>query len=136
MNEIGHRLNLQLEYVSIPFDGLMPMLEAETADVAISAITITPERAEAIDFSRPCFKSGLGIAARQESTDIQSLGDLAGRKIAAKLGTTGAIMANDIPQSQVVMLDSTELVLKELVNKNVDAVINDAPATLGLLTQG
>lgn len=136
MRHLCERLGLGLEFVSIPFDGIVPMLEAGTADVAISAITITSERSESIDFSRPYFKSGLAIAVQSAEQDIHSLADLAGRKVAAKLGTTGADVANQIPDVQIIFFDSTALALQDLANGNVDAVINDAPATLGMMAQG
>lgn len=136
MNELVEHMGLAINYITIPFDGLMPMLEASTTDAAISAITITPDRMESIGFSRPYFKSGLAIAVRQETTDIESLEDLAGRTIAVKLGTTGADLADSIPHARLVTFDSTELTLQELSNGNVAAVINDAPATLGLLASG
>lgn len=135
MDAIVERLGLEVEYVKIPFDGLIAMLQAETADAAISAMTITEERQSLIDFSRPYFKSGLAIAVRQGS-DITTLRDLEGRKIAAKLGTTGAEIANTVPDAQVILFDSTEQTLSDLANGNVDAVINDAPATLGVMAQG
>lgn len=136
MNELGKRLGLSIHYIQIPFDGLMPMLEAVTVDAAISAITITPERAAVVDFSRPYFKSGLAIAVRQNTNDIETLADLQGRTVAIKLGTTGADIAATINPIRTVTFDSTELSLQELANGNVDAVINDAPATLGLIASG
>lgn len=136
MNSLGKRLGLSIRYIQIPFDGLIPMLEAVTADAAISAITVTPERAATVDFSRPYFKSGLAIAVRQSTNDIAALSDLQGRTVAVKLGTTGADIAATVDNIRTVTFDSTELSLQELASGNVDAVINDAPATLGLIASG
>jgi arginine/lysine/histidine/glutamine transport system substrate-binding and permease protein len=133
INEIARRLGLQVYYARIPFDGLFATLEAETADAAVNAITITPKRDESIDFSRPYFKSGLAIAIRADETAINSLADLAGKKIAVKLGTTGAELAAQVPHTQLVTFDSAEKALIDLSKGNVDAVIKDEPTTLGMI---
>lgn len=133
MNEIARRLDLGVYYAYIPFDGLFATLEAETADASINSITITSERDEAVDFSRPYFKSGLAIAVRDNEQAIQSLTDLSGRKIAVKLGTTGADLAAQVPNTQLVTFDSAEKALVDLSKGNVDAVIKDEPTTLGMI---
>jgi arginine/lysine/histidine/glutamine transport system substrate-binding/permease protein len=135
MNEIANRLDLGIDFAYIPFDGLFATLEAETADASVNAMTITAERDEAIDFSRPYFQSGLAIAIRSNETRIDSLEDLSGRKVAVKLGTTGAELASQVPNAQLVTFDSAEKALIDLSKGNVDAVIKDEPTTLGMLEQ-
>jgi arginine/lysine/histidine/glutamine transport system substrate-binding/permease protein len=133
ITEVARRLGLKVDFAYIPFDGLMATLEAETADAAIDAITITAKRDAVIDFSRPYFKSGLAIAVRQDDTEITTLADLSGRKIAVKLGTTGADLAAQVPNTQLVTFDSAEKALIDLQKGNVDAVIKDKPTTLGMI---
>jgi arginine/lysine/histidine/glutamine transport system substrate-binding/permease protein len=135
ITEIATRLDLDVYFAYIPFDGLFATLEAETADAAVNAITITPQRDESVDFSRPYFKSGLAIAIRADEQSINSLEDLSGRKIAVKLGTTGAELAARVPNTQLVTFDSAEKALFDLAKGNVDAVIKDEPTTLGMLEQ-
>jgi arginine/lysine/histidine/glutamine transport system substrate-binding/permease protein len=122
--------NFRVEFQSLPFDGLIPALQAKTVDAAVSAITITADRLQSISFSRPYFKAGLAIATRAENTDIGNLEDLEGRRIAVQIGTTGAYTAAEIANAKVRTFDSAPLALQELANRNVDAVINDAPVTL------
>ncbi len=135
MNEIARRLELGVYYAYIPFDGLFATLEAETADASVNAMTITEERDQAIDFSRPYFQSGLAVAIRSNEQAINSLENLSGRKIAVKLGTTGAALAAQVPNAQLVTFDSAEKALFDLSKGNVDAVIKDEPTTLGMLEQ-
>jgi arginine/lysine/histidine/glutamine transport system substrate-binding/permease protein len=130
MNAIGEAAGRDIEFVSLPFDGLVPALQSNTIDAAISGMTITAERAQTIDFSRPYFEAGLAIAVREDNTDIQSLEDLEGRGIAVQIGTTGAETANSIEGASVSTFDAAPLALQELVNGRVDAVVNDLPATL------
>lgn len=133
ITEVARRLGLKVHFAYIPFDGLMATLEAETADAAVDAITITARRDQAIDFSRPYFRSGLAIAVRRDDTAITSLQDLSGKKIAVKLGTTGADLAAQVPNTRLVTFDSAEKALIDLEKGNVDAVIKDKPTTLGMI---
>ncbi|AFY71273.1 polar amino acid ABC transporter, inner membrane subunit [Thalassoporum mexicanum PCC 7367] len=130
VNAVATAANFQVEFQSLPFDGLIPALQAKTIDAAVSAITITADRLQSVSFSRPYFKAGLAIATRSENTDIASLSDLEGKKIAVQIGTTGAYTAAAITNAEVRTFDSAPLALQELANRNVDAVINDAPVTL------
>ncbi|MBF2078651.1 MAG: basic amino acid ABC transporter substrate-binding protein, partial [Synechococcales cyanobacterium T60_A2020_003] len=136
MNAIGEAAGFTVEFESLPFDGIIPALQAGTIDAAISAMTITPERAETVSFSRPYFKAGLAIAVQDSTTDVTSLESLEGKRIAAQIGTTGASKANEIPGAEVRTFDSAPLALQELSNGNVDAVINDAPVTLYAIKEG
>lgn len=132
----GQAAGLTIEFQSLPFDGIIPGLQANTIDAAISSITITPERAQAVSFSRPYFRAGLAIAVPQDNTTITSLDSLKGKKIAAQIGTTGAKKAKSISGAQVREFDSAPLALQELANGNVDAVINDAPVTIEAIKSG
>jgi arginine/lysine/histidine/glutamine transport system substrate-binding and permease protein len=136
MNAIGEAAGFEVEFESLPFDGIIPALQSGTVDAAISAMTITEERAQTVDFSRPYFKAGLAIAVQESNNEVTSLEDLQGKQIAAQIGTTGASTANEIEGAQVRTFDSGPLALQELANGNVDAVINDAPVTLFAIQEG
>ncbi|MBJ7900487.1 MAG: ABC transporter permease subunit [Cyanobacteria bacterium RI_101] len=127
---VGTAAGLEVQIESLPFDGIIPALQSGTIQAAISGITITAERAQSVAFSSPYFKAGLAIAVREGNETIQSLEDLKGKKIAVQIGTTGAMEAAKIPGAEVVSFDSAALALQELVNRKVDAVINDGPVTL------
>lgn len=127
---IGKQAGHPIELVALPFDGIIPALQARSIDAAISAITITPERARAIDFSRPYFEAGQAIVVRDNGPNLTKLEQLKGRRIAVQIGTTGAIAASKVAGAQVSSFDSTPLALQELANGNADAVVSDVPAIL------
>ena len=135
MEAIGREAGHPIELVALPFDGIIPALQAHSIDAAISAITITAERARAIDFSRPYFEAGLAIVVRDKGPQPSTLEQLKGLRLAVQIGTTGAIAANKVPGAQVSSFDSTPLALQELANGNADAVVNDVPATLYAIQQ-
>jgi arginine/lysine/histidine/glutamine transport system substrate-binding and permease protein len=133
---IGEAAGFNVEFQSLPFDGIIPALQAGTIDAAVSAMTIKAERAQVVDFSRPYFKAGLAIAVQNSNTDITSFESLNDKRIAAQIGTTGAEKSNSVPGARVTTFDNAPLALQELLNGNVDAVINDAPVTLYAITSG
>lgn len=104
---IGKQAGHPIELVALPFDGIIPALQARSIDAAISAITITPERARAIDFSRPYFEAGQAIVVRDNGPNLTKLEQLKGRRIAVQIGTTGAIAASKVAGAQVSSFDST-----------------------------
>ena len=135
MTEIGKAVNLAVRFEPLPFDGIIPALQSKTIDAAISGITITAERAQAVDFSSPYFKAGLAIAVTEKNQSIQGFDDLTGKKIAVQIGTTGAMEAKKVKGAKDSEFDSAVLALQELVNGKVDAVVNDAPVTLYALKE-
>ncbi len=128
IREIGRDAGHPIELVTMPFDGLVPALQAHTIDAAMSAITITAARARSVDFSRPYFQAGQAIVVPEASSGVRGLDDLGGRRIAVQIGTTGALTAAKVPRARVITFDSTPLALQELANGNADAVISDLPA--------
>ena len=130
MRAIGKEADLNIDFRNLPFDGIIPALQARTVEAAISGMTITAERAQAISFSRPYFRAGLAIAVREDNQTIKNFEDLKGKKIAVQIGTTGALEATKIPGAVVSQFDSAALALQELINGRVEAVVNDKPVTL------
>ncbi len=132
----GEAGGFEVEFQNMGFDALIPALQSGTIDAAISAMTITQERAQNVDFSRPYFKAGLAIAVQAEDESIKSFDDLKGKKIAVQIGTTGADKAAEVEGAEVVTFETAPLALQELSNKNADAVINDGPVTLDAIATG
>jgi ABC-type amino acid transport substrate-binding protein len=75
-NEVARRMGVQFTWarVSTPAE-LLSVVKRGDADVAIAAITMTPEGENVVDFSLPYFDSGLQIMVRAdvESTFMSSL---------------------------------------------------------------
>jgi len=135
MRAIGKEADLNIDFRNLPFDGIIPALQARTVEAAISGMTITSERAQAISFSRPYFRAGLAIAVREDNRTIKNFEDLKGKRIAVQIGTTGALEATKIPGATVSQFDSAALALQELINGRVEAVVNDKPVTLYAIKQ-
>jgi ABC-type amino acid transport substrate-binding protein len=74
-------------FLPVPADARIPTLQKGRADIIAAALTKTPERAEAVDFSLTYFKDGQRLLV-QESSAIADVCDLRGKKVAAIHGST------------------------------------------------
>lgn len=131
---INEVTDLNIEIQTYDFKGLIPALESASIDGAISAMTITEERAEKVNFSLPYYESGLCVAVRADNETIKGFDDLAGKRIGVQTGTTGEIEAKKVPNAQIVSFDSIVEAFMDLNNGAVDAVVNDYPVTAYYIT--
>jgi glutamine transport system substrate-binding protein len=133
---IGEVENLDVEIQSMAFDGLIPALQAGTIDLAISAVTITEERAENVNFSDPYFDAGLIVAVPSTDTTVKGIADLEGKTIAVQIGTTGANKAKEVKGAKIKTFNTINEAFMEMTNGAADAVINDLPVTGYYIAQG
>ena len=78
---------LQLEFVQTTGAARIPNVQTGKADIIISTLSVTPERAKVIDFSRP-YAALQSVGGCVASLDIKGWDDLKGRTIGVSRGTT------------------------------------------------
>ena len=76
---IAKEEGLTTEIRNVNFDGLIPALKSGDLDVAINDITVTEDRKQSVDFSKPYYIAGLGVVVKSDNRDIQSKADLSGK---------------------------------------------------------
>lgn len=135
MKAIAEKQKLDIEFVNIGFDPMLAGVSQCQYDGAIAGMTITEDRKEHMLFSDPYINAGQIVSIRKENTAIKSKDDLAGKTVAAQLGTTGAIEAEKIPNVTLKTYDSYDLAFLDLANGQIDAVIADYPTALGFVGQ-
>jgi polar amino acid transport system substrate-binding protein len=135
MKAIAEKANLEIEFQNTPFDSLLAGIATCQFDVAISAITITAERAEKYNFSTPYINAGQIMTVRLDNTDITKPSDLQGKTVGVQLSTTGQIEVEKIAGVTVKPYDTVDLAFLDLANGQVDAVVADYPTTLNYVNQ-
>ena len=137
--EVAKRLGLTAKSTTTDFAALFTQsIPRGTFDVGVSAITIKEERKRTVDFSVPYFEANLSLAVNTTKTpNIKTIDDLAGATIGVQDGTTGADCADAIVNQgkakEVKRFDTTVLAFDDLVAGGVQAVINDRPASEGII---
>jgi len=122
---IGKALDKKIVIKNLDFPGLFPALSSSNVELAIAAISITPERQEHFDFSDIYATSSMGVLYKDDV--IKSATDLSGKIIGVQLGTTweGAAkeIAGKMPGTIVRSLSNNLVLVEELKSGAVDAVI-------------
>ncbi|MSR97850.1 basic amino acid ABC transporter substrate-binding protein [Arthrobacter sp. BL-252-APC-1A] len=130
--EIAAGMGLDWELQNVGFDGLQSgtVLAAGQCDLIAAAVTITPERADKLAFSDPYYDSLQSLLV-PEGSSVQSLEDLAGKKVGVQQGTTGESYAREnAADAEVVSYQSDAELFPALQAGNIDAVLQDLPVNL------
>jgi polar amino acid transport system substrate-binding protein len=100
-------------------------------DFDVNQISITPKRAEQVDFSSPYYVAEQAIVTLKDSefADATSLADFAEATIGVQIGTTSqeAVEASIAPSTEPKVFDTSNDVVTALKNEQVDAVVVDVP---------
>ena len=142
-NALAKELGLTVNFTSQKFDTLIPQLKAGgTFDVIMSAMTITDERKQEIDFSTPYIDSNQSIAvvkgkfAKLDGNQTAAINTaFTGKIIGVQSGTTGESWAKENLKGakQITPFDDTLAAFSALNAGKVDAVVNDLPVSAYLV---
>jgi polar amino acid transport system substrate-binding protein len=97
-------------------------------DIALAEISITPERAKVVDFSKPYFDSNIGVLVQSDSDVSES--NIKSKKLAAYSGTTSVdFLKDDMKVNPTIYPDSTTL-YQGVISGQVDAAFLDTAIVL------
>jgi len=85
---IGEKLGKKIELKNIAWDGIFIGLETDRYDVIMSSVSMTPERLQNYEFTKPYLANGQVIVTRPGDTGIKSVDDLKGKKVGVQTDTT------------------------------------------------
>lgn len=127
---IAEDQGFEYELQSLGFNAAVQALEAGQADGVIAGMSITDERKEKFDFSEPYFDSGVVMGIAADNEEIKSYEDLAGKKVAVKIGTEGASFADSIKDQygfETVVFDDSSAMYMDVTVGNSAACFEDYP---------
>lgn len=138
--EIATRLGVTLKFEDYDWEALFLKVKKGEIDLAISSISITPQRQKEMLFSDPYFDGGQVIIAQAENSSIGGINDLAGKKIAVQKDSTGYTEAAKYTTDDRIYAypnfdpysDGTSIVA-DLKNGKFDAIIVDYIQALNLI---
>jgi polar amino acid transport system substrate-binding protein len=97
-------------------------------DIALAEISITPERAQVVDFSEPYFDSNVGVLVKSDSDVSES--NITTKKDAAYAGTTSVdFLKNDLKVTPTIFPNSQTL-YQGVISGQVDAAFLDTAIVL------
>ena len=128
---LATKLGLEAEFIDTAWDGIFAGLETNKYDVVIAAATITPERLESMDFSKPYVGNGQTIVVNAASGfRPASPKDLEGKTVAYQAETTSDIFMEKQAKAGLKFtpaeFDKVLNAYDELKLGRCDAVVSDA----------
>ena len=87
-DEIGKELGVKIEWVTLPWDGVLPGLEAGKFDYVAGPATITKARLEHYRFSLPIAEATVALMKRKGDTSVMKPEDIGGKTIGEAKATS------------------------------------------------
>lgn len=137
-NEIGKRIDKNIEFSTAQFAGLFGMLDTNKLDTIANQITITEERLEKYLFSNPYVYYGAQLVVKKGNDSIKGLEDLKGKKVGVSLGSNYEKMIREYDvnnEIEVITYEDYQASLHDTALGRIDAVLNDRLAGLTAINE-
>ncbi len=135
-NALGEKLGLEVVFINTAWDGIFQGIGVNY-DIVISAVTITEERKDSMDFSDPYIDNYQAVVVRADSDlKIENFLDLEGLALAVQKETTSDILISDYIStgslnSTVAQNEKVITCFTQLDNQEIDAVVVDSTVADG-----
>ena len=120
----------EVDWVTVPFNTSYKP-GPKDFDFDINQISITPQRAEVVDFSDGYYQAAQAVIALDDSplADVTSVSELADYNLGAQTGTTSLTAIRDViqPASDPAVFEDTNAAKQALQNGQVDGILADLP---------
>lgn len=133
---VAKKAGIEVKFVNTPWEGIFNTLQQGDRDIIVSAVTITDERKQTMDFSNPYFDAQQLIAVKATSK-ISKFDDIKKLKVGVQTGTTGDEVVTKLQgknSTNIKRFESTPIALKELEAGGVDAVVADNGVVINYVT--
>lgn len=135
--KISEELGYNLEIVKLDWDSLIPAVLAGNVDANIAGQSITSDRKQTVDFSKPYYYASVVTLVKKDSNfaNAKSINDLSGAKVTSQLNTFWYdLCAPQIPNVNLLPAqESAPAALVALNSGAADAVVTDLPTAQAAL---
>ncbi|MEJ2747041.1 MAG: transporter substrate-binding domain-containing protein [Anaerolineae bacterium] len=136
-DEICTLLNCTPSYVEAGWEGMIQAVADGQYDAAADGITITPDRAEIVDFSIGYINIEQRLLVRLDDDRIESIDDIVNNEdlvLGTQTGTTNYETAKQyLPEDRIQAFEQFPFAVQALIAGDIDAVIIDEVAGQGYL---
>ena len=122
---IAKDLGVKVKYVPVEAAARVEVLETGKVDITLANFTVTPARAEKVDFTLPYMKCALGIVSSEKNliTDVEQL---KGKTLIVSKGTTAeTYFTNFYPEVKLLKFDQYSEAYNALLDGRGDALSTD-----------
>lgn len=115
----------KVEFVLVEAASRVEYLQSGKVDVILANFTVTPERAEAVDFCDPYMKVALGVVS-PNGAPVTDMGQLKGKKVIVNKGTTAeTYLTQNYPDIELLKFDQNTEAFNALKDGRGDALSHD-----------
>ncbi len=130
VTEAAKRAGMTVNIADYGFQALFAAIASKRIDVAISTITITPDRLKSVAFTQPYYDSDMGIATKDDSA-IKMVGDMKGKIVGYMSGSTAEKWVGENKASggfsDTKGYKSQQDIFLDLAAGRVDVMVSDMP---------
>ena len=124
-DRLAKDLGVKVEYISLDPASRVEYAETAKVDIVAANFTVTPERAEKVDFSFPYMKVSLGVVSPDKAV-IKSVEDLKDKTLIVSKGTTAEYyFSKNHPEIKLQKYDSYTDAYNALLDGRGDAFSTD-----------
>jgi polar amino acid transport system substrate-binding protein len=130
-NLMAASIEVKLTLKPMPFNALLPALEAGQVDLILSGMTMTPLRNTQVAFAGPYFGSGKSVLIKQpnvaslQNTEMMNNADMT---VAALKGSTSQrFVERFAPKAKLVVTDNYDQAIAMVLEDKVRAMVADFP---------
>lgn len=115
----------KIEFVVVEPASRIPFLQSDKVDLILANMTVTPERAQVVDFTHPNLRVAVQ-ALVPDSSPVKTLDDLASKTVIVTTGTTADIwLTKNHPDWKLLKFEKNSESLQALANGRGDAYAQD-----------
>lgn len=131
---IAEELGMELQIVKLDWDSLVPAVQSGTVDCVIAGQSITSERLEMVDFSKPYYYASIVTLVKADGpyVDAASVADLAGATCTSQQNTVwyNTCLPQISDANILPAQESAPAMLVALESNKCDLVVTDQPTAL------
>jgi polar amino acid transport system substrate-binding protein len=135
LKAVAKEAGFKVKFKNTAWDGIFAGIAAGKYDAIISSVTITDERKKTMDFSEPYINAGQILVVPKNEKNATKLADLAGKKVGAQIGTTGAMEIKKASGIELKTYDEIGLAFEDMAAGRISAVVCDTPVAANFALQ-
>ena len=121
---IGEKLGVEVEFTEAEWDSLLAAVDSGRIDTVINAVSITEERQEKYDFSKPYVSLYRNIIVKGDNDSIKGTEDLSGTKVAENITTEYAEQLEELG-AELVPIDTLQQAFDLITTGRADFTITE-----------
>nr|WP_239529411.1 transporter substrate-binding domain-containing protein [Sporolactobacillus spathodeae] len=135
VKRIAKQIGVKYQIKDMDFDGLLPALQSGKIDMIVSAMSPTPEREKAADFSKVYYKStNVFVVRKNELSKYEKPSALKNATVATiNSSTQQAVTEKYFPKAHLKLFGKSNDLALAVANEKADAMLVDVPTAALLI---